>query len=596
MAGGIAARTETTTARLGFDPKVPPKPRDTNYQTGRDPFSRRLSALNIARGYVLDEWMEITDQIRPRRGAYLTGTGPQNRLNRRSNKIINSTASIASRTCGSGMMSGVSSPSRPWFAFRVNQPGLEEVGPVKQWLYESTQIVSTVLAKSNFYDQVQTMYRDGADFGTSPMVVDEDFEDVIRCTVLAPGEYYLACSSKGRPNTLYREYKQTVLQLVQEYGYDNVSKRVKDLYNKGHDSLDQQIEVVMAIEPNLEQVQGLPGPKGWPYVCVYFEKKMTRDDDKNKFLRKTGYREWPVAVMRWDVQAGEDYGSGPGLDALGDTRALQELEREKGKAIKKLVTPPVQSPAGPTHKVSHLPGATVHLPATASQAAMIKPLYEVAPAGINAIANEIQRHEDRVKTVYYADLFLMLLNDPRQQPATAREIAERHEEKLLNLGPVLERLHNEGLNVALERVFMICMRNGLIPPPPPEIRGALKIEYTSILAQAQRAVNVSGIERFVGFIGNMAAVRPEVLDKPDWDQVVDEYGSSLQVPPAIIRSDDAVQEERRASQAAMAQQQAAATAPDMAKSAELLSRTRLGTGSALDIITGQAGATANPVA
>jgi len=45
-----------------------------------------------------------------------------------------------------------------------------------------------------------------------------------------------------------------------------------------------------------------------------------------------------------------------------------------------------------------------------------------------------------IRQAFYADLFLMMAESDRRE-ITAREIDERHEEKMLMLGPVLERLH-----------------------------------------------------------------------------------------------------------------------------------------------------------
>jgi hypothetical protein len=268
-----------------------PKPTSLEADTDRAPFERRLRALKNERdGVVWDEWQEITNYIRPRRGSYLTTA---NNKDRRSRKIINSRATVASRTLGAGMMSGVSSPARPWFMLQVSRKDLNEIGAVKQWLYQATAMVQLILAKSNFYDQIQVLYRDLGDFGNACMVIDEDYEDVIRCTVFAPGEYYFANGENGRVNTVYREYKKTVLQLVQEYGIENVSKRVREQYNKGGDQLDTQVDCVMAIEPNMKQLDGVPGPRGMPWIVVYFEKAVG-DEDKNKVLRRSGYREWPV--------------------------------------------------------------------------------------------------------------------------------------------------------------------------------------------------------------------------------------------------------------------------------------------------------------
>lgn len=578
----MAASPLSTATALQRPPDLP-KPTQLNRDTKRGPFSRRLTSLKKDRdSTVWDEWQEITTYIRPRRGVYMTD--PQNR-ERRSKKIINSRATVASRTCGAGMMSGVSSPARPWFMLQLSRKDLNEVQSVKQWLYQATTMVQLILAKSNFYDQIQVFYRDLADFGNACMIIDEDYEDVIRCTVFAPGEYYFANGEKGRVNTVYREYKKTVLALVQEYGIENVSKTVRDRYNKGGDQLDDLVECVMAIEPNMQQLD-VPGPRSWPWIVVYFEKTVG-EEDKDKILRRSGYREWPVAAPRWEIQAGETYGSGPGLDALGDAKSLQIEEKEKAKLIQKIVTPPVQSPAGPSARVLHVPGGVTHLPTTSAQNAQIRELYQQNPNGITALREDIMEVEKRIDTAYFADLFLMLAQSDRRE-ITAREVDERHEEKLLALGPVLERLHNEALNVVVTRTFMIAYRAGLIPPPPREAEGQdLKVEYTSILAQAQQAVAIAGIERFIGIVGSIASAHPDVLDKVDFDQVVDEVGMALRVPPAIIVADDIVEQRRQDKAQQQNMMMAAAGAQPAADAAKTLSETRLGTGSALDILTGQ---------
>lgn len=145
------------------------------------------------------------------------------------------------------------------------------------------------------------------------------------------------------------------------------------------------------------------------------------------------------------------------------------------------------------------------------------------------------------------------------------------------LGPVLENIHTELLDPLVERAFGMMERNGEIVDPPPQLEGEpLKVEYISILAQAQQAVGIAGIERTMGFVGNMAGINPDILDKIDFDQTVDEYSSMSGVPPTIIRSDDMVESLR----AARAQQQQAAQMAEMAgpikdsaQAAKLLSET-----------------------
>lgn len=539
-------------------------------------FLSRLGQLDNERQPFIPEWIDITDLTQSRRGRFLT----KDRTPRRHKKIINNTATLARRTLASGMMSGASSPARPWYKLGVGDPDLAEYQPVKLWLETVQRRMNMVLAKSNFYNGLHTLYGDLGDIGNASMIIDENFHNVINCTVLAPGEYYWAVSETGVVDTVYRDYTSTVRQLVERYG-KNVSRYVMNLYDTGN--YEQYIDVLVAIEPNMRQIEGMRGPQGMKYIQVELEKN---DEDDNKLLRRTGRNEWPAPSPRWDVMAGDVYGNGCGLDALGDNRGMQTLERRKAQGIDKMMTPPTQGPLSTqAAMVSHLPGGHTFTPAQSR--ATISPVYQVPPEGINAAGQEIQRHEKRIDRAYYSDLFLMMAQSDRRE-ITAREIVERHEEKLLALGPVLERLHNELLNVSIDRVFGIMARAGLFPDPPQELKSGMELQaqYISVLAQAQQAVAIGGIERVAGFVGNLSAIYPEARHKFDALQAIDEYANSVGVPVTIIRGDDDVdkliQQDNQAAQAA----QATAAAPGLAQSAQVLADTEVTPDSLLGQLVG----------
>nr|MBP9609481.1 phage head-tail adapter protein [Laribacter sp.] len=138
-------------------------------------------------------------------------------------------------------------------------------------------------------------------------------------------------------------------------------------------------------------------------------------------------------------------------------------------------------------------------------------------------------------------------------------VAERHEEKLLMLGPVLERLHNEILDPLIEMTFSRMVEAGIVPPPPEELQGVdLNVEFVSMLAQAQRAIATNSVDRFVGNLGAVAGIKPEVLDKFDADRWADAYADMLGIDPELIVPGDQVAliRQQRA-KAQQAQQQAA---------------------------------------
>ena len=173
---------------------------------------------------------------------------------------------------------------------------------------------------------------------------------------------------------------------------------------------------------------------------------------------------------------------------------------------------------------------------------------------------------------------------------TATEVEVRQEEKMAMLGPVIERFQNEALDPLIDRTFEKCLEFGVLPPPPPELYGVnLEVEYVSVLAQAQKAINSVSTDRFIMSISQVAQFKPEVLDKLDGDAIVDEYHGNYGVSPKLLLTDEEVAalREQRAQQQQMMQQQAAIeSGATAAKAAKDMGDTPMDTGSALDAFLG----------
>lgn len=291
---------------------------------------------------------------------------------------------------------------------------------------------------------------------------------------------------------------------------------------------------------------------------------------------------------RWSITGEDVYGTSPGMDALGDIKQLQAMQRRMIQAIDKMVNPPMTAPLSLRgQKASLLPGDITYVDGQQGQATF-KPTHEVR-VPLQELQMLIGETSQRVRRCFYEDLFLMLANSDRRQ-ITAREIEERHEEKLLMLGPVLERQNEDLLDPLIDRTFAVMLRKGMIPPAPPEIEGTdLKVVYVSIMAQAQKLVATAGVERFVGFAGNLAAAYPEILDKIDMDQVIDEYGDMLGVPSKIVRPDEMVAAIRKQRADVAMQQQQAQTLMQAAQGAKTLSEADTSRESVLSKIMQQQG-------
>ena len=545
-------------------------------------------------------WRELSDFILPRRSRFFTSD--RNRGDRRTRRIIDSTATIASRTLSSGMMGGVTSPARPWFRLSTPDPALGEVEAVKTWLHTVARRMITVFLKSNLYQTLPIVYKDMGTFGTGAMFIQEDFEDVFRTFPLPIGSYMIANDEKLRVRVFIREFTMTVRQIVERFGqfdpasgkidWTNISEHIRNLWNNQH--RETWIEIVHVIAPNDRYDANKLESKFRKYESVYYESgavdgqasQLHTTIEIDKFLQESGFDFFPVLVPRWEITGEDVYGTDcPGMTALGDIKQLQLGEKRGMQAIEKMVNPPMTGPSSLRQvRTSILAGDITYTDDFEGRKGF-RPVHEVEPR-IRELEGKQEQVRMRIKRVYFEDLFLQLSQTDRRE-ITAREIDERHEEKLLMLGSVLERLNQDMLDPLIDIGFEMMLRQGLIPPPPDELRGVtLKVEYISIMAQAQKLTGLVSLERFTAFVTGLAtATEPSVIDKLDRDQMVDEYGEVSGVPPNVVRSDEAVarmREERAKAESAAREMELVEKG---ARAARDLSQAKLGEDNTLDRLT-----------
>lgn len=513
--------------------------------------NKRFNALITTRSPTLSRWRELAEHQRPR--GLREQASDTNQVRESFSTIVNARPLFAARTLASGMMSGITSPSRPWFRLAIQaDPEVREAADVKAWLSLVERAMREAMAQSNLYKALPQVYEDEGPFGVSALLIDEDTEDVFRCYVFILGSYVLAASPRGDIDTLMRECTLTVAQCLELFKEENCSEFI--LTNAAAGNVDQPVVVRHAIFPNREHTPGMLGHEGQPWCSKWWE--ANGGAGGTGFLRESGYNERPFMTPRWTAVGDDVYGFGPGDAALGDCKALQVLERRKAQLAERLVNPPMTAPTlAKTQRLQLLPGVVDYVDTLGGANAGLRPSFEANPQALVAVAENIREHEERIDEAFFADLWLMLQSAERQM--TAREVQERREEKLLQLGTVLESLQDEMLDPIIDRVFAILVRRGAIPPAPKALQGRpLKVEFISIMAAAQKLIATNSLERIATFVANLASVEPQVLDKIDMDQLVDELSDALGVPPQIIRTDEAV-EALRLARAKAAERQAA---------------------------------------
>ncbi len=527
-------------------------------------FNRRFGSLKTEYSSFRSHHKDLSDMVRPRRGRFTLEDRNKGDISKhRANSIINSRAGWALRTATAGLLAGTMSPARPFFAFETEDPDLMKFGPVKDWVAGHERLLRKILNQGNFYNMAPLMISELLLFGTGCMTHVEDMADIARFFTHTAGSYMISQNDRYRVDTIAREFQMQTGQMVKMFGIDAVTASVRGAWNKG--DYDTWHTVRQLVEPNPNEDLRRANSKFKPFRSVYFEPS----ESELGLLSTKGFDRFPAYCPRWETTGEDIYATDcPGMTALGDIKSLQVAEKRKAQGVDKMVNPPLQGPPSlATIPVSSLAGGLTIYQSSGEQGSL-KPIYQVEPR-VNELRADIGAIENRIDKAFFVDMFLAISQAEGVQPRNQLDLMQRNEERLLQLGPVLERVHNEWLDDMIDRLSEQAMQRGLVPEAPEALQGKkLKLRFISSLAMAQKAVAVQSIERTAGFVGQLAAIKPEALDKFDADEAINTYGAAIGAPSEIILGDDEVQAirqqraeaEAKAQQAAMDQQIAETTA------------------------------------
>ena len=495
-------------------------------------YTTRHAHLIQQRQEWVNQYKDIAEYVLPRKGYFFDRDQP-NRGDTRTTVIVDGLATRAMRVLAAGLQGGLTSPSRPWFRLSLEREDLMEIPDVKLWLAEVEKRLRHGLAQSNFYQAAHSLYTELGGFGTGVIHIEKGKKKKLQFRCLTVGEYCITVDEDGKVDTIYREMNLTVKQMLAKF--DSVSKEVKNLEK---DSPYEYVKVVHVVQPNTERKKGKINKENKKWESVYYEA-----DNDNHILSRSGYDSFPFAVPRWDVNGSDVYGRCPTMDCLPDVKMLQAQTKTIAKMMNRGADPPLKASSDLKGRVNLFPGSVTY-----TDEGYLEEVIKSKPE----IQGSILAREDTrnaIREGLFNDLFLMLTQP--QRDVTATEIMERKEEKMLMLGPVVERQHTEFADVVIRESLDILMDDPDFPLLPDELMeeiGDYKIEYVSVLAQAQKMAGTQAIQRTAEFAGNLAQGFPEVLDMVDPDEMISEFHDMVGAPVQIIRTDDVVQEIRQGRQ------------------------------------------------
>lgn len=470
----------------------------------------------------------------------------------------------------------------------------KESEEIKEYFLKVTRKATALLddTRAGLAVALEEYMRDQGGFGTSGIAVFEqnDFKVPIIFKAWDVKGMAIDEGATGLVDTIYNTEMKTVRQIIQEYGYDKVSKIVRDRYDTG--KTEDKVKVLHAIEPRMERNPNNFGNKNMPIASIHIE------IDTGKVLKESGFEEMPVMVTRFTKAMNEKYGRSPAMLALSDIIELNTIWEAVTIAIEKNMDPPLAVYEDGTFGggvINTSPGA-INVVSVSSRVSAQNPIWQIQTVGdIRSVEALITKLENSITQAFLLDRLLDLNNETQM---TAFEANIRNKIRGESTSMYYKRQETELFTPLLTRVFNIMFKKGLagvkadseehqellklgIDPIliPGELlllmesgRDFYKIQYISPAKRAMEAEEAQGILTTFEFATNNAAVAPQILDNLDVDGIVKRIAEITGIPRDLISSTEKVEklrEIRAKQQAQMAQiveaEQASKVAMNMAQ-------------------------------
>lgn len=476
--------------------------------------------------------------------------------------LFDATAIRANQTLANGQLAWMSPMESPWFDFGAEQGADDEA---KLWLSQCTESTRHELAVSNFYTTSHEFYLDRSAFAIGCMYVEPAIKSLLNFQVWSPGCYVIDENHEGHVDTVFREFTLSARQAAQKFGEAALSKKTREMLadeKKRHDS----VKFIHGIFPREKRDPSKADDVNKPWASVYIE------SDNDHIVRESGYDEQPFMVSRF-LQWGSDeilgetsksmYGWTPCFSALPDARQLQHIERCMDALAEKKAFPPVLAPDELEGEIDPNPhGVTYFSRDMASGGMMPKEWMTGGDYEIGLQRAEVKR--EAIRQAFFVDLFQMFAQIQKQM--TAREVAERAQEKLIQFSPTFARLTTEFFNPLLARVFGILLRAGKfgdVTKIPESLMRRVddksvevpvpKISYSSRIALALKALPTIGYSRTLERLSAVAQMSPDVLDNYNFDNAERATALADGVSADFMRKESEVKKIREARAQAQAQ-------------------------------------------
>lgn len=507
--------------------------KDTYYISRRNP----LSVI----------WQSVTDYIAPDKSNFTRN----NQVGEARNVNVYDSTGIYACNELKGALQGLLLPQNArWFYMSITNKLLVRVPAVSFWLQRVTEIMEEVFASphTRFYEQDDEMNAEVVPFGQGQLLVEEDKKhNTVLFRSIPLAQVYADTDDRGLVDTVHRHQLMSLRNIEQHFKKEleknpTFRKILTEEIKNAKQSDEPNQTIIHAVYPrDTPYPNTIKIAKNLPYASVYVWK------DQAITVKESGYHEFPYAIKRWSSRPGEIYGIGPGVFALPDVKMLNKMSELTIRAANKNVETSYQAPDGAFASRIDLRGDRINYYDIDSGMSpgneVIRPIQAGGDVRLG-LEMENQRRQMIAKH-FYTDL----LQEDKKVEMSATESQIRAEERMRLMSPILARFHTDYMGPLITRVFGILNRMGVFPEMPEELNGQnMKIEYVSPLHKAQKLTDTARMGRFLTDAQQIAAIKPEALDRIKPDAVIDKLARDYDQSDEILATDEEVGQIRQARQ------------------------------------------------
>lgn len=380
---------------------------------------------------------------------------------------------------------------------------------------------------SNFANQANDVYKSLGAFGNGGLFVDDWVGRGLRYKSVPFSELWFSENFAGIIDTVHRKFELTARQCKQRF-MDSCPPAILEAAEK--EPL-RKFEILHCVRPREDAAWGRMDYKGMAFVSYYIA------CESRTLLREGGFRTMRYAIARYDVAPKETYARSPAMMVLADIKMVNEQQKTLLSTGQKIANPPLLLSSEALAPSRMGAGALIRGGMSKDGTRLIEPL--AVGANLPVTLEMVEQTRKVINTAFLLTLFQILVEN---HTMTATEAMQRAQEKGALLAPTMGRLQSDFLGVLIEAEMDILFRAGAFPMWPESMDGMeTDIEYTSPLAQAQKATEGVAILQMVQDVASISQFDPSAVKVLKGAETIRRLASIRGAPSDLMRTAEEVE-------------------------------------------------------